>query len=74
MDSKVISRAVHGMEAAVALHRIDVHRMDPTCKVVVQQLNDLDLAVEENAAVHGVEAAVKRRMTHIHGMEAGAFV
>jgi len=74
MDSKVISRAIHGMEAAVALHRIDIHRMDPTCKVVVQQLHDLDLAVEENAAVHGMDAAVNRRTAYVHGMEAGAFV
>ena len=74
MDSKVVSRAVHGMEAAVALRRIDFRRMDPTCKVVVQQLREMDLAVEENAAVHGMEAAVKRCAIHIHGMEAGAFV
>ena len=46
MDSKVVSRAIHGMEAAVALRRIDFRRMDPTCKVVVQQLRDMDLAVE----------------------------
>jgi len=65
MDSKVVIRAIHGMEAAVALHMVDVRRMDPTCKVVVQQLRDLD---------HGMEAAVKRRTIHIHGMEAGAFV
>ena len=74
MDYKVVSRAVHEMKADVALSRIGVHRTDPTCKVVVQQLNDLDLAVEENAAVHGMEAAVKRCAIHIHGMEAGAFV
>jgi len=73
MDYKVVSRAVHEMKAAVALRMIGVHRMDPTCKVVVQQTNELGLAVEENAVVHGMEAAIKRHTKQFHGVETVAF-
>ena len=58
MDSKVVSRAIHRMEAVHKRRLMHVHAME----------------VEAAAAVHGTEAAVKRRAMHIHGMEAGAFI